>query len=168
MKDKGIYFQTLQRSNDTKTIYSDKAISKSTGLHEWNIKCMESHPNDQIGIISRLDNLPRMRFLFDHSFEDDHDCYFWWGDEGIYQNSDPISNVEWGSGTDWRRGDVITVQLDSDKWILRFFKNEEPVYDQIKLENAGDDSTFYPVLYCGGFSSHAEYANIITLQGAGV
>jgi len=139
-------------------------ITTSTGMHEWTLKCNSYHPNDQIGIISNTANLKRMSYLFQHDFKEQHDCYFWWGDEGIYVNEKPISNElheDDYHGTDWKEGDTLTVRVDSDRWTLVFIKNGKVVYEVIKVRTRSSEFKFYPILFCG--ASNTEYINQITV-----
>lgn len=48
----------------------------SSGIYEWTLKAISTHPNDQIGIISSIDHAEEMRYLFQRF--GGTDCYFWY------------------------------------------------------------------------------------------
>ena len=105
-----------------------------------------------------------MSYLFQHDFSEQHDCYFWWGDEGIYNNEEALSNdrnKDDFKGPDWKEGDTLTVRLDSDRWTLAFFKNGKVVYEMVNVRRNKGDLEFYPILFCG--SSQTEYVNQISI-----
>jgi len=160
-RNPGEWRQVIRCPKGPNAICSSEPITANTGIHEFSLKCTSHHPNDQIGIISKRDNLDRMDYLFQHDFRVDHHCYFWWGDEGIYSNHEAVSNDSGDAdcrATDWKENDTVTVRVDSDRWTLSFFKNGHSVYETVDVGGPGPDAEFWPILFCG--HRLTEYVNV--------
>ena len=150
-------------ASDISAIYhSNKPIPCTGHMFEWNLQCIRYAINDQIGIISTLQPLQSMRYLFDIRSTEVL-CYYWWGDLGVrVNNDDPFESedeLEDEAGPnelnnldnpDWKWGDRIGIRVDTNKWTLQFIKNGKAMYKEIELQHNGKDTVFYPVLRTDG------------------
>ena len=128
--------------------YSKRALKHSDKqcICEWSFECHNFGFNDMIGITSTLTDIKSIKWIF----KTKGDCYFWWGDSGIWRRSNKHKSSQKSQDiVGWNKGDIITVSLDEKNWILIFLKNGKIVYDKIQLKDVDEKSEFYPFITLG-------------------
>ena len=122
--------------------YSSQGMNKTMGQTEieWSFKCLSEGYNDMIGIMSNLDEIKELHYIFSSAY----DYYMWWSFSGVYDQDDRNQNIK---QTGWDTGDTIGMRLNVDDWTLVFTKNGKDEFDAIKIKNVDDESVFYPVIF---------------------
>ena len=155
--------QSLNSKNNGKIFYSLDGIYPNSGMYEWSVKCEGMHLNDMIGIISSLEKIKEVEYIFG--------CpgtkYHWWTVYGIWEN-DSRFKADWNDIRNhelwdkWSDGDLITIQLDTHNNTLTFMKNGKKVFKPIDLpksEEENEEIVWYPFVQTSTLKS--KYTHIV-------
>eukprot|EP01084_Bolivina_argentea_P175077 303219_1 len=118
--------------------------SISNRINEFRIQCVQPK-SDCIGIISNTETSKNDNMFWSMS---KGNLYYYWGGGGILyglstENRPKETSLNYPDHAEWNQGDIITVRVDCNKWIVTFFKNDTQIGDNV---NIIPNMSYYPMM----------------------
>lgn len=128
-----------------------------SGVHSFNFQCIQSHPNDKIGIVSCIDikKLKQANFgkisLYHNVFQ--HRYYWWKHSHYIWRNEKNYHSTI--QHQQWKSNDFIKMRINCDNWTIQFFLNGKKVTNMINIHK---NKRYYPAIALGFACSVYNYS----------
>ena len=126
----------------------------NTGIHSWTIKAMQGKGMNAIGITSSIDICKTKDVWIRHGSLK-HEIFFLFGGGAIVSGLSSKTNIERWSLKNWKAGDLIKIVLDCDKWIIKYFINDEFIAENKITPNY----TYYPVVGMQTYDNAFEFVD---------